>query len=194
MMTIDHPARDIPARRFFNDKTNEFITIPAVHLGPVHLQLEHSLISMRKFEAKMHQPFSSSEKMSGEELLEYIKCMTVTPPKSNDVYDQLTNNDLVAISDYIQDANSAWEIRPPTDKEKQQSRRLPNTVESIYYAMIQYGIPFECEKWHLNSLMALIDYCYRKGGGGSKARTQKEWNEYYRRMNEANRKKYHSKG
>ena len=196
MMIIEHPARDIPERRFFDYRKNEFITIPAIHLDPVRLQLEHSLMSMRRYEAKMHKPFSSSERLSGDDLMEYIKCMAVTQPKNENMYSQLTTAALLQISEYIQDANSAWEIRGPSEYEKsQQRRKMPNTVEAIYYAMIQYGIPFECEKWHLNSLMALIDYCYRKGGGGGgRTRTQKEWNEFYRSMNEANRKKYHSKG
>ena len=194
MKVIEHPARDFPERKFFDRSTNEFITIPAMHLEPMRLQLEHSLMSMRRYEAQMHKPFSSAKGLTQEELLEYIKCMTVNTQKSDAVYSQLTPNDLQEIADYIQDPSSAWEIREQPGPKKPSSRR-PNTVESIYYAMIQYGIPWECEKWHLNSLMALIDYCYRKGGTtGGKTRSQKEMNEFYRAMNEANRKKYNSKG
>lgn len=197
MKVIEHPAKDIPERTFFDQRTNEFVRIPAMHLEPIRLQLEHSLMSMRRYEAETHRPFSSAEGLSQEELLIYIKCMTINPQKSDEVYKQLTPNDLLEIAQYIQDPRSAWEIREIPGPKKPARRNRPNTVESIYYAMIQYGIDWEAEKWHLNSLMALIDYCYRQGGttgGGGKSKSQKEMNQFYHAMNMANRKKYNSKG
>lgn len=197
MKVIEHPARDFPERRYFNQETNEFVIIPAMHLEPMRLQLEHSLLSMRKYEAQTHRPFNAAEGLNPDELLEYVKCMTINTQKDDKVYGQLTPNDLQEIVQYIQDASSAWEIKERVER-KPQRKNLPKTVEAIYFAMIQYGIPFECEKWHLNSLLALIDYCFRNGGtggGGSGPRkTEKEMREYWRAMNEANRKKYHSKG
>ena len=194
MITIEHPARDLPEKRYYDRQKREFITLPAQHLEPMRLQLEHSLMSMRRFEAETHKPFEGTERMSQEDLLAYIRCMTVNTQKSDAVYKQLSLKDLEKIVNYMVDTHSAWDIKPVRNP-KGSGRRRPNTVEGIYYAMIQYGIPMECEKWHLNSLMALIDYFYRQGGGsGGKSRSQKEMNEFYRSLNEANRKKYNSKG
>ena len=96
----------------------------------------------------------------------------------------------------MQDQQSAWVI--DTKKKGRKSKR-PDTAETIYFGMIQYGIPIECEKWHFNRLMALMDFCDSKGGsvsgaGGPAKKTLREMMEMYHAMNMNNRKKYHSKG
>ena len=193
MIVIEHPARDLPEKRYYDRRTKEFITLPAQHLEAMRLQLEHSLLSMRRYEAETHKAFEGTEQMSQEDLLAYIRCMTVNTQKSDDVYRQLSLKDLEKIVTYMIDTHSAWEIKPIRNQKN--SRRRVSTVEAVYYAMIQYGIPMECEKWHINSLMSLIDYFYRQGGGnGGKSRSQKDMNEIYRSLNEANRKKYNSRG
>ncbi len=196
-MIIEHPERTIPERKLFDSANNEFITIPAVTLRAMRLQLEHSLISIRNWEAEHMKAFSDMEELSPEELLSYIRCMTVNTQKDDSVYDQLTTEDILKIVEYITKINSAWEIRKPKRQGKTRSSR-PNTVESIYYAMIQFGIPFDpCEKWHLGSLMALIAYCARNGAAGApkdKPMNMRELRESWFRINEANKKKYHSKG
>lgn len=196
MLLIDRPARKVPKREYFNNQTQEFITIEEQELKPIHLQLEHSLMSIAKWEARWQKAFIGMENISGEELLDYIRCMTINPQKDPSIYEQLTQDDLLEIVEYMQQPHSAWEIKH--DKKKKKSKR-PDTVEMIYFAMIQYGIPLECEKWHFNRLMALMDFCDRKGGsspgGGSPAkRSQKEIMEMYRAMNEKNRKRFNSKG
>ena len=193
MIIIEHEARVIPAREFFDQHLGEFISFPEIHLKPMNIQLEHSLISVRNWEMKHHQPFADIEEMTPEQLIGYIKCMTINRQKDESVYDQLSAEDLTRIIEYIKDPASAWQIPPP--KNQKGRRKRANTVESIYYAMIQCGIPLDCEKWHLNSLMALIDYCTRQGKvGGGKPKSQKELTDMYFRINEANRKKYHSRG
>ena len=183
-MIIEHPERTIPERKLFNSATNEFVIIPEMKLKAVKLQLEHSLISIRTWEAEHQRPFADIEQMSGEDLLGYIKCMTVNTQKDDSVYNQLT----------AEDANRVVEYK---NTKGRKSNRL-HTVEGIYFAMIQYGIPFEpCEKWHIGSLMALIDYCSRNGNAGGIKETPKnmrELRESWMRINEANRKKYHSRG
>lgn len=188
---------DIPRREYFNNVTQEFITVESVHIDAFHLQLEHSLMSIAKWEAKWHEPFLGKNNLSGKELLDYVRCMTINQQKNPKVYDYLTQEDLLKILEYMQDQNSAWVINPK--KKGRKSNKKPDTVEMIYYGMIQYGIPMECEKWHFNRLMALMDYCDCKGGsvsgaGGPAKRSQKELMEMYRAMNEKNRKKYNSKG
>lgn len=197
-MTIEYPERHLPERRFFNPETDEFITIPEITLKPMRLQLEHSLISIRTWESEHERPFTDLEEISGEELIGYIKCMTVNTQKDESVYDQLTADDANRVLQYITRVNSAWKIRKRKNPKGRKENRL-NTVEGIYYAMIQYGIPFEpCEKWHLGSLMALIDYCMENGSGGGgakeKPKSMRELRESWMKINEANRKKYHSRG
>lgn len=197
-MTIEHPERHIPERTLFNQATNEFVTIPEMTIKPIRLQLEHSLISIRIWEAEYQRPFSDIEEMNGKELLSYIKCMTVNTQKDESVYDNLTIDDVNRIANYITRANSAWEIkRSKNQNQNRRNKNRLNTVEGIYFAMIQYGIPFEpCEKWHLGSLMALIDYCSRNGNPGmkEKPKNMRELRESWYRINEANKKKYHSRG
>lgn len=195
MITIEYPEREINARSYFDQSTNEFITFPAVKIPAFKLQLEHSLMSIRKWEAEHQQAFSGMEEMKPTELIDYIRCMTVNSQKDENVYDYLTQSDLDRIVQYITKHNSAWTIRTQKENGKGKKKKAP-TVESIYYAMIQLGIPFDCEKWHLNSLMALIDYCSSKGGGNSpqNRKTMREMQESWYKINEANRKKYHSRG
>lgn len=199
MLIIEHPARDIPKREYFDNRTQEFITIEAKHLEPMCLRLEHSLMSIAKWESRWHKPFIGNDNLSGEEFQDYIRCMTVNEIKNPKVYDQITQEDLLRIVDYMQDQSSAWEINPKKKKKNSKKQKL-EPVEKIYFAMIQYGVPIDiCEKWHFNRLTALLDFCDSQGGsspgGGSpKKRTEKEIMEMYRALNEKNRKKYNSKG
>lgn len=195
MIIISYPERILPERRMFDPVNSEFIVIPEVRLKPMKLKLEHSLMSIRIWEAEHETPFSEIEQMTPEDLIGYIKCMTINRQEDESVYDQLTPNDLERVSEYIAKQNSAWEIRRGDD-DKKLKRKRKNTVEGIYYTMIQLGIPIDpCEQWHLGSLLALIDYFDRKGGGsGGKKKTWGEMQQQWLRMNEANRKKYHSRG
>ena len=156
-------------------------------------------MSIAKWEAKWHEPFLGKDNLTGEELMDYIRCMTINQQKNPEVYEDLTQEALMEIVEYMQDQHSAWEINPKKKGKGGKKAKKPDTVEAIYYAMIQYGIPPEYEKWHFNRLMALIDFCDSKGGsvsgaGGPAKKSQKEIMEMYRAINEKNRKKYNSKG
>ena len=197
MIIISHPERTIPEQKFMDRNTNAIITIPETHLKPMYLKLEHSLRSMRNWEAEYERPFSEEiENMSAEDLIGYIRCMTINTQKDDDVYRQLSTNDLIRVSKYISRAMSAWKIESDSKHLQRSRRRKKNTVEGIYYSMIQLGIPIiPCEDWHLGSLMALIDYFGRNGvAGREKPKTIREMRETWYRINEANRKKYHSNG
>ncbi len=197
MLPIEHPARTIPKREYFDNRTQEFITVEEQKIPPIRLQLEHSLKSIAKWEAKWHRPFIGRDNLSGEELLDYVRCMTINRQEDPKIYEYLTQEDVLLIVEYMQDPHSAWEIS--TKKKQKKGKKSADSCESIYYAMIQFGVPMECENWHFNRLMALLDYCDSRGGsvsgaGGQNKRTQKEIMEMYRAMNERNRKKYNSKG
>lgn len=202
MMTIAYPERHFEEKKFFDPSSNEFVVFPAMTLKPMKLQLEHSLISIRNWEAEFHKAFTELDKMTPEELLGYIKCMTINTQKDDTAYEQLNAEDIQRVAQYISKSNSAWEIRQRKDDQKKSKKAKQNTVESVYFAMIQFGIPFEpCEKWHIGSLIALIDYCSEhsptvEGGGGSKKQpvNMRELRESWMRINEANRKKYKSRG
>ena len=196
MLTIDLPERIIPGREYFNNRTQEFIIIEEKKIPPIHLQLEHSLMSIAKWESKWHEAFLGKEQLDGERLLDYIKCMTINTQKDPGIYDYLTEEAVLEIVKYMQDSHSAWEINP---KKKGRKSNKITTVELIYYNMIQLGIPMECEKWHFNRLMALMDFCdcqggSRPGGGSPQKRSQREVMEMYAALNARNRKKYNSKG
>lgn len=137
----------------YNEKTNEFISIQ-----PVTLQLEHSLISISKWESKWHKPFlQSSNNLSQEEIIDYIKCMTVSPGNVDDkVYYFLSQDNVTSIINYIKNPMTATWFKQ--DDKKPPSKEII-TSELIYYWMVALQIPFECQKWHLNRLLVLIRVC-----------------------------------
>lgn len=120
------------------------------------LQLEHSLVSLSKWESKWHKPFYSKTKLSDEEMLDYIKCMTLTKNVDPSVYDHLTTKNIREVIDYIGDPMTATTF---SKNDKNPVNREVITSELIYYWMIASNIPFECQKWHLNRLITLIRVC-----------------------------------
>lgn len=121
------------------------------------ITLEHSLVSLSKWESKWHKPFLTKDEKTLEETIDYIKCMTVTKNVDEEVYSRLTNEHLQAVRDYIENPMTAT-----TFSNLQEGRKINReiiTSEIIYYWMTVFNIPFECEKWHLNRLLTLINVC-----------------------------------
>lgn len=120
------------------------------------LQLEHSLVSLSKWESKWCKPFLTKENKTTEETLDYIKCMTLTQNVDPDVYFHLTRNNVSQIEEYIAAPMTATTFsKEPVGK----INREQITSELIYYWMVALNIPFECQKWHLNRLITLIRIC-----------------------------------
>lgn len=142
---------DIPAKELFNEATCEFIPVKAQKVT-----LEHSLISISKWEAKWQKPFLSKEKKSIEESIDYIRCMTLTPNVDPNVYYAITPEILNKVNAYIDSPMTATTFQT-LDGKKGKSQTI--TSELIYYWMIALGIPFECQKWHLNRLLTLVKVC-----------------------------------
>ena len=142
---------EIPEREYFDERTERFGTIKATTL-----YLEHSLISISKWEAKWHLPFFDSEK-TNEQTLDYIRCMILNREIDEKSYyvNLLTADDIQKINDYINDPMTATVI---TDDGKR-GRNQKVTSELIYCWMIQFNIPAEFEKWHINRLIMLIRVC-----------------------------------
>jgi hypothetical protein len=135
----------------FNEETNEFDTI-----NDVVLDLEHSLLSLSKWESEYQKPFLSTGSKSPEELFGYLKAMVLPNSGDPDALYRCTQKTIDDIQQYIDSSQSA------TTFGFMPERRGPGEVitsELIYYWMVSFSIPFECESWHLNRLFALIRIC-----------------------------------
>lgn len=142
----------IPSQELYNEKENKIITTKETTL-----QLEHSLVSISKWESKWGKPFISDgeENKSTEELIDYIKCMTITQNVDPKIYNYITVENIKEINEYINAPMTATTIKQTASGTKKE--RI--TSELIYYWMVANEIPFDCEKWHLNRLLTLIRIC-----------------------------------
>lgn len=147
MLTIKVPI----SPEGWDDEKQEFVE-PKIQT----LQMEHSLVSLSKWESKWKTPFYSKKEMTAEETLDYIKCMTLTKNVTPDVYNHLTRENVKEVMDYIGDPMTATTFGREVNNS---SNREIITSELIYYWMIASNIPFECQKWHLNRLITLIRVC-----------------------------------
>lgn len=140
----------IPETEEYDQRTETFIPRKKETLN-----LEHSLVSLSKWESKWKKPFLSDDPKTLEESIDYIRCMTINPVDPS-VYRRITQKMMQRINDYISDPMTATTFR---EDPKQRHSREIITAEIIYYWMIALQIPFECQKWHLNRLMTLIRVC-----------------------------------
>ena len=174
----------IPANECWDERTQTFVIIKEQTL-----RLEHSLVSLSKWESKWCKSFFAREDKTYEETIDYIRCMTLNTYVEPDVYNYLTDENIKQIGDYISAPMTATTF---SDNKKGGSRERI-TSELIYYWMISLGIPFECQKWHLNRLITLIRVCSIKNSPGKKM-TKMDIAARNKALNEARRKKYNTKG
>lgn len=144
----------VPGKEWFNETTNEFITFK-----DTTLLLEHSLLSISKWEAKWKIPFLEEKtQLTDAQFLDYIRCMTINHIDDNMIYFNLSADNIGQIRKYMNESFTATTIyrkkkpgsSPPKDRV---------TSELVYYWMVSYNIPFECQKWHISRLLSLIDIC-----------------------------------
>jgi hypothetical protein len=153
------------------------------------IDLEHSLVSLSKWESKYCRPFISKEGMNADETLDYIKFMTVTPNVDPSVYDHLSERNVIEINKYIDAPMTATTVPDIGGG----GSRETITSELIYYWMIALTIPPEYQYWHLNRLLMLIKVCNFKNQP-DKPVSQQEAMSRNKALNEARKKKYNTKG
>lgn len=175
----------VPDKELWDECNEEF-----VYKKGQKLQLEHSLVSLSKWEEKYCKPFLTREEKTIEEITDYVKCMTLTQNVDPEVYDILSNENITEIKKYIEAPMTATRF---SDTNKYDYSGEQVTAELIYYQMITLNIPFECRKWHLNKLLTLIKVCSIKNQPPKKRSTR----EIMRRnsaLNSARRKLYNTRG
>lgn len=179
-----------------------YITIPEVELWDEQkqefisskeqtLQLEHSLVSISKWESKWCKAFLSNKNMTPEESIDYIKCMTITQNVPSDVYSAIPDSVIKEVSEYIALPMTATWFSDDTKNSKSSGETV--TSELIYYWMISLNIPMECQKWHLNRLLTLIKVCNIKNQPPKK-RSKRDIMSRNAALNAARKKQFNTTG
>lgn len=176
----------IPEGEFYDEKNGEFVNIKETKL-----QLEHSLISLSKWESKWCKPFLSQDIKTEEQNIDYVRCMTINQNVDPKVYYGISPAILQEISDYINAPMTATWFSEDKNKAKKSKEVITN--ELIYYWMVALQIPFECERWHINRLLTLIRVCNIKNEP-PKQMSKKDLLNRNKSLNAARRAKLGSRG
>lgn len=181
----------VPGQEFWDAEKEEFF-----YTKETTLKMEHSLLSIAKWESKWHKAyFSKKTEKTNEMVIDYIRCMTITQNVDPLVFYSLTKEQYDAISAYIEDQQSATYIAEAEDGTNAGGTRDVVTSELVYYWMVAFNIPFECQKWHINRLLNLIRICTIKNQPPKKAtRLTHEGIQKRRAENEARKLKYKTRG
>lgn len=184
----------IPEQHYeiFDDDKQEFL--PPINIKETKIQIEHSLISLKKWEQKWHKPFLVEEDKSYEEIIDYIRCMTLTHGVDQNIYHYIPEKVMEEIEKYIKDPMTAtWFKKNNGLIGAQRSSKEVVTAEIIYYWMIKLSIPVEFQKWHLNQLLTLIKVVSIKSGKPKKVDKRRAAEERAA-LNKFRRDQYNSKG
>lgn len=175
----------VPGDEFFDEESQEFVT-----RGDVKIELEHSLVSLSKWESKFEKPFLIAEEKTNEEILAYIECMVLTPEIPPEVFSRLTSDNYDKIDEYIEAKMTAtWFSENPSAPRTSEVI----TSELIYYWLVTFNIPFECQHWHLNRLFTLIKVCNVKNAKPKKM-SRSELAARNRELNEQRKKQLGTRG
>jgi hypothetical protein len=175
----------IPEREWFEECTSTF-----TESKKETLQLEHSLISISKWESKICKPFLTKEDKTIEETIEYIKSMTITQNVNPRIYEHLPKEVFKQVEEYI---NAPMTATWFNEERNTPGNREVITSEIIYYWMVALNIPMECQKWHLNRLLTLIRVCNIKNQP-KKRRGRGEFLNDRRALNAARKEQLRTKG
>lgn len=178
----------IKGTELYDERTNKFVCTKGATL-----QLEHSLVSLSKWESKWKTHYLNNEKLTNEMSIDYVRCMTLTQCVDPKIYDYLTEEDMKKIREYIDDPMTATTFTKRQGTGSKISGQIV-TAEIIYYWMVAQQIPFDpCQKWHLNRLLTLIRVCDEKNSPKKKM-SKSEAMSRQRKLNAARRAKYNTKG
>lgn len=177
----------VPEQEYFDDSTNTFFTVKEQTV-----RLKHSLVSISKWEAKYKKQFLDRiHQKTNAEMLDYIRFMTITQNVDPFFYKVLTYKQMKMVQDYIAENMSGTTIR---ETEAKAPSLKPISAEEIYFWMTEYNIPPEYAKWHLSKLLMLIRVCAIKKTPPKKGKKNSGGQNNYRSLNNARRKKHHTRG
>lgn len=177
---------NVPAQEYYDERNEMFINIPAVTL-----KLEHSLFAISKWEAKWKKAFLGKQEKTQEETRDYIRCMTLNEePVDAMTYTAIPAADLKRVKDYLEDKMSA-SCLPERDHDEGGDTV---TSELIYYWLVALQIPFECQYWHLNRLLTLVQICNMKNNPDKRKMSRSELLSRNRALNAQRRAQYNSRG
>lgn len=175
----------VSGTEMFDDEAQEFTTE-----GGVVLELEHSLVSLSKWESEFEKPFLGSTAKTSEEVVAYIQCMCLIPDTPPEVFQKLSEDNVAQINRYIDARMTAtWFSEAPGAPKTSEVV----TAELIYYWMTVFQIPFECERWHINRLFTLIRICNIKQAKPKKM-SKTEMAARNRQLNEQRRERFNTTG
>ena len=180
----------VQEQEMYDDRLQEFVYLTK----PYDLILEHSLVSISKWESKYHKPYPYINKnmtMTPEESNYYIRCMTINKDVPDMVYNCLTRDDMKKINDYINDPMSGTTVKMYNNNP---GKTEILSSELLYYYMFKLGIPKDCEKWHINRLITLIEVYGVKDGSETNKMSRGDLVARNKAINARNRAKFHSKG
>lgn len=169
----------IKGREMFDEDTFEF-----KQFKDTTLKLEHSLVSVSKWEEEYKKPFLTEQSKTREETLFYIKCMTINNNVDKEIYNLITDEDILKVNDYIAEQRTATWFNEIGNEHNISGEQT--TSELIYYWMLVYKIPQEYQKWHLSRLMTLIKICNIKNSP-SKKMSENETLQMYKELNKQRR-------
>lgn len=176
----------IEGEELFDNEKQEFI-----HAELATIELEHSLVSLSRWESKWEKPFLSDVPKTAEEAFSYIEMMTLTPNVPPEVYQHLTDANIKTINEYIENKNTATWFTDIPGQAKRNTEIV--TAEIIYYWMAALDISWECQNWHLNKLITLIRVINQKNAPPKKMSRQ-EAAARQRQLNEQRRAQYGTNG
>lgn len=179
----------IPKSEVYDQKKNIFYSVEK----PITIQLEHSLISVQKWESKWGKAFLNGKKRTQEEAIDYIRCMCMTPNVKDEAFYCIPSKEMDRIAKYIEAPMTALVFRTPGGGGMPKKREVV-TADIIYYWMISYNIPSEYRKWHLNQLLTLIQVFNEKNKPKKQRRSRMEVLNEFKSINEQNRALFNTKG
>lgn len=177
---------EIPEGDFFDESKEEFI-----YSKGYRIKIEHSLVSLAKWESKWKKPFLHT-KLNKAQWLSYIQCMTITQNVDPIAYRMISKKQLKAVQDYVNDSQTATTITNNAPQRPQKKEIV--TAEIIYFWMVSYNIPVEFEKWHLSRLLTLIEVCSIKNNTSGKKMSKSEIMRQNNKINAARRAAMNSRG